>query len=113
MTNWEKLSSKGLMELIASILHTVSDPSFCNTCPAVDYCNDEATPVLGCKTSFLTWANMETVPDGPYCADCDHVSYDRNHNSDFCMKYKFHLGNDGNGTMRCMACINREESYDA
>ena len=112
MTNWEKLESKGLMELMAITLDAVSDPSTCNTCPAVAFCNDEASLSLGCKASFLTWANMEYIPDGPYCADCGHVGYDRPHNSVLCMKYKFHLGNDGDGVMRCVACVNGEVPYD-
>ena len=113
MTNWEKLGAEGLMELIASILHTITDPSICNTCPAVNFCNDEASPMVGCKASFLTWAYMECIPAGPYCADCGQVGYDSPHNSEVCMKYKFHLGHDDNGVMRCVACINREEPYDA
>jgi len=109
MTNFEKWKAELTPE---SVVNYFFYNDTCSCCPAFNNCREFKTDIALCVETFQKWANKEVVPDGPYCTGCGHVSYMRHADVYLCTKYKLHLGHDGDGVMRCVACVYGEAPLD-
>ena len=89
MTNVEKWKAELSTEALAELFSTVKQVGRYEICPAAEFCIGESYRNLGCRNTFIEWANKLWLPQGHYCTGCDCKVY-RN-GCEYCKEFQVYL----------------------